>query len=926
MLGLSSIRPNSIPSLSRVNLGSVRAAGVHRPTAPASYLVMAGLVALAAGAFAQDKFNQEWAPQSLSNAAQNALHGEGQVSQILDNGQVLVDLGYANGLREGRLLPVYRDARQLGFIEIVEVMERRARCLAGKPLRVQDRVTLSLPVAVQGSCADEQGNLLANVEVGVFREHANWVDEPSLVAVTRTDSEGKFDFDQIHARPLVHGSDLVLAARLEGYASVRRKVDVHEKNWFAELELSSDTGHLVGIVLTPEGQPLENALVYPPTGYSPIPGIYQAITDAKGKYTIFDRKRSQPGNRQVAYPLIISHPDYAKTTVRYSRVPEIVNAKLAPPALIRGRVTDRVSGEVVPGALVSAQGVSESGWYQVRSEADGKFELVVTADKYNIWSEMEGRIAIAVDSVEAVPGQITQDANIELVRGAICFGFLLDAAGKPMEPVGPLSVGHYGPARPRSGAAVTSTRVAPDGSYRLRVAPGSNYLYIMSANHRSSTTVRVEDGQELEVHLREGGQVRGNNRDLPNPEPKWQPSRQRENTPVGQLLDKLEQQNAGQVRFQDPWLQTLKQLVDLDQAAVAELCAELDATESDMMMRCMGFVLRAIGDPRAAPSLIRAIPKTLLKPGSDMGLQAEDKTLIAFAQQHDLQEQNFAEGGYGFARPVREILRALQVITGHKENDEQLFNIFLQGTERQKLIKRTLFQRHARKWADWWQEHAAEMKVPREYATAHLPLFDSVDVAPDLPPDRHYKVGSGGGNWMLESVFQPQAKRTFLDLDSGRTSNLPARWREQLPTPPPTDEIQAWAEQEGFDMMGTELHVEGQEQPVYAIRLLGMQAWELDKSRWKMRSNDITLEELLTEGRPVDDFLFHQNFRGQPVHEDTASFLVLTREGTPALVFLGIQVHDDSLQAGGVAQGDNELRPIAFRKGRRFAFNFFEEK
>ena len=32
----------------------------------------------------------------------------------------------------------------------------------------------------------------------------------------------------------------------------------------------------------------------------------------------------------------------------------------------------------------------------------------------------------------------------------------------------------------------------------------------------------------------------------------------------------------------------------------------------------------------------------------------------------------------------------------------------------------------------------------------------------------------------------------------------------------------------------------------------------------------------------------------------------------------------ENLQPGGFADGDNELNPIAFRKGRRFAFNFFE--
>lgn len=39
-------------------------------------------------------------------------------------------------------------------------------------------------------------------------------------------------------------------------------------------------------------------------------------------------------------------------------------------------------------------------------------------------------------------------------------------------------------------------------------------------------------------------------------------------------------------------------------------------------------------------------------------------------------------------------------------------------------------------------------------------------------------------------------------------------------------------------------------------------------------------------------------------------------------VDLGIEVSDDSLKPGGLLNGDDELDPVAFYKGRRFAFTY----
>ncbi len=70
----------------------------------------------------------------------------------------------------------------------------------------------------------------------------------------------------------------------------------------------------------------------------------------------------------------------------------------------------------------------------------------------------------------------------------------------------------------------------------------------------------------------------------------------------------------------EEWAQTIRELAAIGKAAVPELVAELDRTDRDATLRSLAFTLRAIGDPRAVPALIRAIPKALRPAGSDCGV------------------------------------------------------------------------------------------------------------------------------------------------------------------------------------------------------------------------------------------------------------------------------------------------------------------
>ena len=138
------------------------------------------------------------------------------------------------------------------------------------------------------------------------------------------------------------------------------------------------------------------------------------------------------------------------------------------------------------------------------------------------------------------------------------------------------------------------------------------------------------------------------------------------------------------------WATAARKLAQIGKPAVPALIEELDRTTENRPLRSLGFTLRAIGDPRAVPALIRAIPRTLVPAGSDFGLTTDDPELLAFLQKHDLDKR--ADGqNFSFGMPYREITGALHSITGQRFNEDELHFINLQGTPKQRWLQAWLF-------------------------------------------------------------------------------------------------------------------------------------------------------------------------------------------------------------------------------------------
>ena len=155
---------------------------------------------------------------------------------------------------------------------------------------------------------------------------------------------------------------------------------------------------------------------------------------------------------------------------------------LQPEGVIDGRLVTALEGVSVEGLTVHLQGTNRSAViaepYFVKTDAEGGFRfsglVAGTANVFLVDHEPDGPWTYrAAQDVEIHAGE-RSEVRIELIKGAIVAGEVVDFKGNPITGVG---VGVYGPIRPRSGAAIISDETSEDGTYRFHLPPGEAYIY-----------------------------------------------------------------------------------------------------------------------------------------------------------------------------------------------------------------------------------------------------------------------------------------------------------------------------------------------------------------------------------------------------------------------------------------------------------------
>ncbi len=334
------------------------------------------------------------------------------------------------------------------------------------------------------------------------------------------------------------------------------------------------------------------------------------------------------------------------------------------------------------------------------------------------------------------------------------------------------------------------------------------------------------------------------------------------------------------------WARTIRELATIGKDAVPELVAELDRTDRDATIRSLAFSLRAIGDPRAVPALIRAIPKALRPPGSDCGVGIADPDLRRFMKAHQ-NYQDDQSNHVACGRPVNEILSALERMTKHREpldvgDNDPLRHVFLGGTPQQQAQQRALFEQRQNRWQAWWSGHRQEFVTPEELQSVELPKRDKdlVEIAGVarygvlFPTGAHLRLGPVRMLRLTQSVYWNG--RSHLDFDTGRVFEQwegiragdwgqPAEFGSRMSD---------WYRQNGIDVR-CQGPLDGED----------LQLWLIDDSRWDTLEAEIQKDEPLQLGREATSYLvrFEKTWIDYQ-YDELATFLFTTREGGRGIV------------------------------------------
>ncbi|WP_435018449.1 RNA polymerase sigma factor [Tundrisphaera sp. TA3] len=394
---------------------------------------------------------------------------------------------------------------------------------------------------------------------------------------------------------------------------------------------------------------------------------------------------------------------------------------------------------------------------------------------------------------------------------------------------------------------------------------------------------------------------------------------------IRQLIESLRTLN---IDRENIWGVAMRDLAAIGKPAVLPLIEELDRTTENRPLRALGFTLRAIGDPRAVPALIRAIPRTLVDEGSDYGLKTTNDKLLEFLQRHDLSKKDEGDE-FSFGMPFREIMGALQAITGKRFGEDQLNHISLDGGELQRRLQRQLFHELALRWANWWETAWMDFTDDPAFSKVGLPTFAALPKA-ETPVGQLFPTGEkvrDSNAWVGVIIGPPQPLDhlvTFKDLDTGRES----KWTDGLGDAKTTaaETVAAWAAKGGFDLEGAEYRPPGSDRAYFALRGIGLRAWQVDESGFGMMASGLRSGNMPDLSRPAGEYLMYRDPKtGLYNPEKEATFLFITREGLAGILQVTDQI-TELFRPEDFGKPVQEHTNRGFYRGVRFSYKMIYEQ
>ena len=537
------------------------------------------------------------------------------------------------------------------------------------------------PVVLRGRCVDQVDRtpIVARAIVHLFKAQGKTAPIVEVAKVV-TNREGLFEFPPVPPSrpddpvdPLLYLVFAEAGDRPIGGLGMwnGRDGDIGS----VEIDFLREKTTFAGTVQDAQGRPIAGATVAQwAIDGRPIPGILSATSGPDGRFLInriphYEWLRGGPAN-QGSLTFTVSHRGYPQMEVQIGELPKNVTITLETGCRVTGTVIDGVTGQPAAGALVLAYRLEPQAERTTSTDTTGRFDMALEEGEYSFCARAKDRVAVALTDRECLAGGKVELPPFTLVKGGLLSGQVVNAkTGEPIamtERGEPIAIGFYGPSLPY-GKLISPLRMTTTdgtGRYTLRAAPGENFPYLvnllgdrMAWDTTNQPAIVMKEGETTSYNMLVTPRV--------SPEEKLKaaqnvvaalPINPPERT--ARILDEFRKLNRTGDQT-ELWCSLMRELVTIGPQAVPEVCAELDRTSENRTLRRMGFALRAIGDARAVPALIRAIPRTLLPSSSDYGLIVEDAKLTEFMQKNDL--KGSVRGGryFDFGRPEREILGAL---------------------------------------------------------------------------------------------------------------------------------------------------------------------------------------------------------------------------------------------------------------------------
>jgi beta-lactamase regulating signal transducer with metallopeptidase domain len=396
-------------------------------------------------------------------------------------------------------------------------------------------------------------------------------------------------------------------------------------------------------------------------------------------------------------------------------------------------------------------------------------------------------------------------------------------------------------------------------------------------------------------------------------------------TPINSVADAIHILTEGPKA--DPtkvWARAIKYCVDHKSDALPAVIGQLDTENRDHPISKLAFALRAMGDRRAVPALIRALPRTLFPSRSDFGLILDDPDLLRFMQKNDQNGQARSGGEYfNYGRAFREVVSALHRLTGKDFGEMELNWVHLAESPSQREQQQVQFYRVARRWSDWWEANWKSMTDDPAYAKVNLPALaplESKFAGRTKPPaGPGVKLQDGYASWIVQSA-QESKDRCFVDLDTMREGSWPASLPPVEKIGVDSPELLAWARREGFDMVCVTTTPPGETRPLFCLKPLDLHVWKITPQEHRNLKKAMAGQEAYPLSRSVQLMVPQREVKPPYNKYSGDAFLFVTREGSAGVIRMTAQVTDPEGGGGAAYSTDDQYSPTGFYRGAKIHF------